>query len=150
MWGGFEYTLRHEPKSPSFKTFCCQLHKKHVKNTSADSDVLVRHIMTMTRRTFMRMFSGFTSLWKMPQLQRRKPSQYFYSIVSREPECFLVTCACVQGTCKVGTCRALLYDQAEAFFFLQGIRTIMIHNWHETNLQVKNHLSDVSLPCMNS
>lgn len=26
MCGGLEYTLRHEPKSPSFRTFCCKLY----------------------------------------------------------------------------------------------------------------------------
>lgn len=36
---------------------------------------------------------------------------------------FITTCACVQATCKAGTCSSLLYYQTAAFVFLNGGRS---------------------------
>lgn len=104
--------------------------------------ISVEQIRKMTHLTLMRMFSGFTSLWKIPQLYKKKKklggnNVNIHHFVFILPFCvnwnaFITTCACVEVTCRAGTCSSLLYGQAGAFFVLEGMK-----NWCQPQIHPK-------------
>lgn len=92
-------------------------------------------VKQMKHLTLMRMFSGFTSRWKIPQLWIKREYwtwtmtmflmgsfDHFRIYISA----FITTCACAQVTCRVGTCNSLLCDQAGVFFVLEVMK-----NWYQ-------------------